>query len=625
MNLRFPTLLLLGLTLAACSGGGEPFQVETPEPNQEQEDPNGVDNAPPVAVAGEARVVAIGAEVALDGTASSDPDGDTLSFAWAFADKPSDSEAVFNNASSATPRFTADKAGRYEIELTVSDGTASSKDTVTIRANSEPIAHAGGAQTSEIDVEVILDGSQSSDPDGDALTYAWAFISQPDGSEATLANANAAVSSFTPDVTGQFVLELTVSDGYAQSSDRVTISVTSEGGVDGTILYVSPAGDDANAGTKAAPLATVAEAFERAKTNTDIKRFILASGTYDEGFDHQVSRKLEIVGPAEGEDAAILKGAGRLFNVVGKDASLALLRVRLESEGLAVQVLDEASLSVTHIECEAKGCIDGTDADDEQRASGTVQVSKSSFVGISDSVAGIDLQNGSLTITDSHIESFSTGISLFHSSFLMRESTVGDTSQYSVSLISSNGEALIEKSQIEGSSDTGLYLYGTKAALRETKLYGAPKKLSSAGILMAGPSSIDADEITIIGFQRVGIELSSSIGKKKLKMRNSLIEDNGNGIAVLAKDSEVDLGNQSEAGNNAIKSVHIAGRSRGYCIDDQRPADSDGSGYIRMSETKLRGEKLPAGSYAKGHATYKCGESPRTLCIENAGNTVIVH
>ena len=81
---------------------------------------------------------------------------------------------------------------------------------------------------------VWLDGSNTSDPSYDpdnspnALTYLWSFVSVPGGSTKTnsdIANISTAVPSFTPDLPGNYTLELVVSDGLDTGSDTVVQSV----------------------------------------------------------------------------------------------------------------------------------------------------------------------------------------------------------------------------------------------------------------------------------------------------------------------------------------------------------------------------------------------------------------
>jgi archaellum component FlaF (FlaF/FlaG flagellin family) len=91
-------------------------------------------NFAPVADAGADQNVTAGTVVILDGSGSSDADGDSLSYSWTFVSTPSGSSALFDNADVINPKFTADLAGSYVIGLVVSDGTVeSSRDTVRIQ------------------------------------------------------------------------------------------------------------------------------------------------------------------------------------------------------------------------------------------------------------------------------------------------------------------------------------------------------------------------------------------------------------------------------------------------------------------------------------------------------------
>jgi len=92
-------------------------------------------NTPSVADAGADQAVTTGTLVTLDASASSDIDGDTLSYRWSITSMPS-STASLINTQSATPSFTPDIDGDYVISLVVSDGTEDSvADSVTIRSS----------------------------------------------------------------------------------------------------------------------------------------------------------------------------------------------------------------------------------------------------------------------------------------------------------------------------------------------------------------------------------------------------------------------------------------------------------------------------------------------------------
>ncbi len=93
------------------------------------------DNQPPVANAGPAQTATQGDVVTLDASASSDPDGDPITYKWTFQSKPNGSMAALTDANSVNPTFTADKAGTYVLQLVVNDQFIdSSPATVTITA-----------------------------------------------------------------------------------------------------------------------------------------------------------------------------------------------------------------------------------------------------------------------------------------------------------------------------------------------------------------------------------------------------------------------------------------------------------------------------------------------------------
>ena len=99
---------------------------------------NGGTNQRPIANAGPDQKVAVGARVMLDGTASEDPDGDTLRYRWTRVSGPQ--VGLLGSlvpAESPTPHFLAPALAADAdliLRLTVIDshGTASSPDTVTI-------------------------------------------------------------------------------------------------------------------------------------------------------------------------------------------------------------------------------------------------------------------------------------------------------------------------------------------------------------------------------------------------------------------------------------------------------------------------------------------------------------
>ncbi len=181
----------------------------------------------PTANPGPNQLVTAGTIAQLDGSGSTDLNGLMLSFQWTLTSIPTGSAATLSSATAIRPVFTVDLPGTYIAQLIVSDSNLASAPAQVIVSTTAipPVATAGPAQSISTGTLVSLNGSGSTDPNGLPLSYAWSLIAVPQGSQASLQNANTATPSFTADLAGNYVAQLIVSDSdYSSAPATVLVS-----------------------------------------------------------------------------------------------------------------------------------------------------------------------------------------------------------------------------------------------------------------------------------------------------------------------------------------------------------------------------------------------------------------
>jgi hypothetical protein len=203
-----------------------------------------VSNVAPISNAGPNQSVTTATTVTLNGSGSSDADGNPLTYLWSFVSIPASSGATLTSPTTVRPTFLADRTGQYIVQLIVNDGVVSSTPArvtiTTTPGNTAPVANAGPDQTVQLGATVTLNGSGSTDVDGNPLTYQWMFLSVPPGSTAQLRNPTTAMPTFVANIAGQYVIKLLVNDGTVTSlQDTVTITTTG-----GNTAPVANAGPD---------------------------------------------------------------------------------------------------------------------------------------------------------------------------------------------------------------------------------------------------------------------------------------------------------------------------------------------------------------------------------------------
>jgi hypothetical protein len=188
-------------------------------------------NQKPNADAGENQKVDVNKEVKLDGTKSSDEDGKIVEYKWEQTDgqevdlkQPNEKTASFD-----VPESAADSKLVFKLTVTDDKGDSTSDDvTVEVNAiqNVPPKADAGEDQKVDVNKQVKLDGTKSSDEDGKIVEYKW---EQTDGPEVDLKKADEQTANFdVPEsaADSKLVFKLTVVDDKGDSAfDEVELDV----------------------------------------------------------------------------------------------------------------------------------------------------------------------------------------------------------------------------------------------------------------------------------------------------------------------------------------------------------------------------------------------------------------
>jgi hypothetical protein len=200
-------------------------------------------NQPPLAIAHtEKKEVKEGEEVTLDGEKSSDPNGDPLTYLWKQKGESINDIDIINSDDAVAQFKIPDdlvEDTTLSFELTVEDGYGeTSTDVINIAAiaNTKPVANAGDDIQAIRGEEVILDGTDSYDPDptGKVTSYLWAANNDGDnedgsGSSRYLQGSNQPVARFSvplvqEDTTFEFTLTV-IDDEGAEDKDKIEVKV----------------------------------------------------------------------------------------------------------------------------------------------------------------------------------------------------------------------------------------------------------------------------------------------------------------------------------------------------------------------------------------------------------------
>lgn len=216
-------------------------------------------NEPPVANAGSNQTVQGGTLVTLDATESKDPDGDIVSYLWT---QKSGAQIIIENAGSSQATFTApailESNELLVFELTVIDNDGlKGSSTIFVNVIAEgvnitpPVAEAGENQTVEEGRFIELDGSSSSDSDGEIVSYLWR---QTNGESVALSDVTSVRPTFitlateTP-ISLTFQLIVSDNDGLIDSDEVVITVENTDNNLPSSFNLLSPSNGDTGLGT----------------------------------------------------------------------------------------------------------------------------------------------------------------------------------------------------------------------------------------------------------------------------------------------------------------------------------------------------------------------------------------
>lgn len=228
---RAISLTLLCFKLMACGGGGDQSgdQLLNTAGQLTASEQASRDSAVH-ALAGEDLLVEVNTAIEVDGSGSYDDlSTDSLSFTWSLVEAPNNATINTELTTEGTLMLSTDMPGTYIVQLTVTDGYNTASDTVTITVvDAAPVAVLPEAFAAQVGSTVSVTGADSYDAVDTLLTFEWS-VTNPEGATVTTElNQSTDAISFALDTTGDFTVQLVVTDtdGNASSTAQTTVTAT---------------------------------------------------------------------------------------------------------------------------------------------------------------------------------------------------------------------------------------------------------------------------------------------------------------------------------------------------------------------------------------------------------------
>jgi hypothetical protein len=183
--------------------------------------------------------------------------GQRINFFWALRSKPTGSSAVLDDPRLVSPTFVSDVSGSYTVQLEAIDdtGLASTIEELTIDVvecgEARPVVDSITAipETPAAGAIVRLSSTWSDSDnlcgENQTVTFSWSIASRPEGSRAAIGESTLPEPNFEPDIVGEYVVALVVTDDTGRSSEPGELTITA--GECGTLtpqvaeVVVSPA------------------------------------------------------------------------------------------------------------------------------------------------------------------------------------------------------------------------------------------------------------------------------------------------------------------------------------------------------------------------------------------------
>jgi PKD repeat protein len=235
-------------------------------------------HGPPPPIARPGGPYAAESSVTFDGSTSSDPQGDPLTYEWDFGDPVDPTKGT-----GAKPTHVYAANGTYKVTLVVADSkgnrSAPASTTVDI-GNMPPVVDAGADRSAVVGQSLAYTGSFSDAAHGGPWTYRinWGDGTPEATGETSLVGSVGAVHTYG--VAGVYTITLTVTDGSGASASDHTGADVRDPVAAVTMLAV---GDIASCGSTSQDAATASLVDGFAATVPDVMVFTLGDNAYPNG------------------------------------------------------------------------------------------------------------------------------------------------------------------------------------------------------------------------------------------------------------------------------------------------------------------------------------------------------